>query len=58
MFEDMIRPIKWVVIMLALVFAVWFFETQYQAVRKYYPGMSRWDYFILQDKLRITPEER
>jgi len=32
-------------------------ELQYQAVKPYYPNMSRWEYFLLSEKLRITPDE-
>jgi len=31
-------------------------NAQYQAVKKYYPSLTIWEYLILQDKLRITPE--
>lgn len=32
------------------------FEIEYEATRKYYPTLTRWDFVILQDKLRITPD--
>lgn len=52
---DMIKSVKWIFLMLALVIYLWWFDVQYKAILKYYPGMSRWEYFMLQDKIRVTP---
>lgn len=48
--------LKFFLVMMCCVGAFWLFNENYQAVRKYYPEMSMWDYFILSDKLRITPQ--
>ncbi len=40
----------------ALFIAACVFECQYQAVLKYYPRLTRWEFVILMDKIRITPD--
>jgi hypothetical protein len=30
-------------------------EIQYQQVKKHFPNMSRWEYFIIEDKIVIMP---
>ena len=57
MIEHMIKSCKWIFLFIALFIALCWFESQYAAIRKYYPGMSRWEYFMLQDKIRITPKD-
>lgn len=44
------------VIAFGLVFAYWWINIQYQAVKKYYPNMTFMEYLILEDKIRITPD--
>ncbi len=34
----------------------WFAQEEYKAIKKYYPELTFWEYFILHDKLRITPD--
>lgn len=31
-------------------------NVEYQAIKKYYPSLTLWEYFFLKDKLRITPD--
>jgi len=38
-----------------LFFSVFYYE--YTCVKKYYPNMTITEYFILSDKIRITPNE-
>lgn len=33
-------------------------EAQYQAVKKHFPEMTRWEYFNTEDMIRITPREK
>jgi hypothetical protein len=42
-----------VIIVIGAVVAYQYYE--YTLVLKYFPNMSFWDYFFLQDKIRITP---
>jgi hypothetical protein len=32
------------------------FTAKYEAVKKYYPNLTVWEYVLLEDRLRITPE--
>jgi predicted membrane protein len=41
---------------LALVFGYLYTQAEYEAVKKFYPDLTFWDYVILGDKLRITPK--
>ena len=43
-------------ILMAIVFFMAIFEIKYQSIKKYYPTISRIEYFILSEKLIITPE--
>jgi len=38
-----------------LVIGYFWTMAEYEAVKKYYPNLTMWEYFILNDKLRITP---
>jgi predicted membrane protein len=40
---------------LALVLGYLYTQAEYEAVKKFYPDLTFWDYVILGDKLRITP---
>jgi hypothetical protein len=31
------------------------FNYEYQQLKKYFPGLTIWEYMILKDKLRIVP---
>lgn len=46
----------WLFVVLCIC-GFWWFNENYQATRKYYPEMSMWDYMLLSDKLRITPQQ-
>lgn len=37
-----------------LIFLLIMFEASYQSVNGYFPWISRWDYLMLGDKLRIV----
>lgn len=42
---------------LALLMIIWVFEANYHMVRKYFPDMSRWEYFLMGDKIRLVGKE-
>ena len=55
----MIRAMfKMILLMIGLVIALWWFNAEYEAVSRYYPSLTKWEYFILQNKIRIIPEDR
>ncbi len=57
MIEWILRPLYLTMIVVGVLMCVWWAEMQYQAVRGYYPGVGRWEYVLLYDKLRITPHD-
>lgn len=42
-------------IFLLLVFGYLCTQAEYQAVKKFYPDLTFFEYFLLGDKIRITP---
>jgi len=40
---------------IALIIGYYWTQAEFNAVKKYYPDLTMWEYFILNDKLRITP---
>jgi len=46
--------IFFLILIILVSLSLW--ECQYQAVKKYYPGISRLEYMLLEDKLRIMPD--
>lgn len=46
-------------LIIALLIVLWWFtfNAEYEAVRRYYPGLTKWEYFFLGDKIRITPDD-
>ncbi len=57
MMEKMATTFYLVLILLCVAFCVIWFNVEYNAVKKYYPDITPWEYFVLQQKLRITPED-
>jgi hypothetical protein len=58
MIEDMFKTTRWIFLIGALIIALWWFNAEYEAVRRYYPGLTKWEYFILQNKIRIVPDDK
>ena len=55
MLRSMTLTFYGVMLLLALVFGYLYTQAEYEAVKKFYPDLTFWDYIILGDKLRITP---
>jgi len=53
LYKDVVGFLFIIIAMALLLIGIQCFEYRYDRVRKYYPGMTRWDYIILHEHLVI-----
>jgi len=44
-------------LLLLFVFGYLCAQAEYEAIKKFYPNLTFWEYVLLHNKLRITPNE-